>query len=93
MEKQLLELQKKVGVLTKDKKNPFFKSNYLDINTIIEVLKPILNELGLVMIQPLGMTPEGRMNLTNEERRAKFPYESYDVPFNNLIVRKPYNGN
>jgi hypothetical protein len=36
---------------------------------------------------------EARMNLTNEERRAKFPYESYDVPVNNLIVRKPYNGN
>jgi len=32
---------------------------------------------------------ETRMNLTDEERRAKFPYESYDVPKSNLIVRKP----
>ena len=58
--KKLLNLQKKVGVLTKDKKNPFFKSNYLDINTIIEVVKPILNEEGLLIMQPLG-TVEGKM--------------------------------
>jgi hypothetical protein len=32
---------------------------------------------------------EARMNLTDKERRAKFPYESYDVPKSNLIVRKP----
>jgi hypothetical protein len=29
-----------------------------------------------------------RMNMTPEQRRAKFPYESYDVPINDLIVRK-----
>ena len=61
---KLLNVQKKVGVLTKDKKNPFFKSNYLDINTIIEVLKPILNEEGLIILQPLGLTENGRMTLT-----------------------------
>jgi hypothetical protein len=29
-----------------------------------------------------------RRNLTDEERRATFPYQSYDVPINELIVRK-----
>ena len=29
-----------------------------------------------------------RMNMTDAERRAKFPYQSYDVPVNDLIVRK-----
>jgi len=29
-----------------------------------------------------------RMGMTAEQRRAKFPYESYDVPINDLIVRK-----
>ncbi len=61
---KLLNVQKKVGILTKDKKNPFFKSNYLDINTIIEVVKPILNDEGLIILQPLGMTTEGRMTLS-----------------------------
>jgi hypothetical protein len=29
-----------------------------------------------------------RLNMTDAERRAKFPYQSYDVPINELIVRK-----
>jgi len=31
---------------------------------------------------------QARLNMTAEERRAKFPYESYDVPINQLIIRK-----
>lgn len=30
---------------------------------------------------------QARMNMTPAERRATFPYESYDVPLNQLIVR------
>ena len=30
-----------------------------------------------------------RMNMTDTQRRVIFPYESYDVPVNQLIVRKP----
>jgi hypothetical protein len=30
-----------------------------------------------------------RMNMTDTQRRVIFPYESYDVPINQLIVRKP----
>ena len=52
---KLLEFQKRVGTISKDSTNPFFKSNYFDINKLIEVIKPILNELGLVLLQPLVM--------------------------------------
>jgi hypothetical protein len=31
---------------------------------------------------------EARLNLTDEERRAKFPYESYDIPKSDLIIQK-----
>ena len=31
---------------------------------------------------------QARRNMTMDERRAKFPYESYDVPVNQLIIRK-----
>ena len=31
---------------------------------------------------------QARRNMTADERRAKFPYESYDVPINQLIVNK-----
>jgi hypothetical protein len=30
-----------------------------------------------------------RMNMTDTQRRVIFPYESYDVPVNQLIVRTP----
>jgi hypothetical protein len=50
---KLLLFQKKVGAISKDSINPFFKSNYFDINKLIDVIKPILNDLGLVLLQPL----------------------------------------
>ena len=30
---------------------------------------------------------QARMNMTPAERRATFPYDSYDVPMDQLIVR------
>jgi len=51
--KQLLEVQKEVGAISKDSKNPFFKSKYFDINKLIEVVKPVLSKHGIVLIQPI----------------------------------------
>ena len=51
--KKLLEVQKEVGAISKDSKNPFFKSKYFDINQLIEHVQPVLNDKGLVLIQPL----------------------------------------
>lgn len=50
---KLLEFQKRVHAIAKDSTNPFFKSNYFDINKLLLEVKPILNELGLVINQPL----------------------------------------
>ena len=51
--KKLLELQKEVKPIEKDSKNPYFNSAYFDINKLIDVLKPTLNKLGLVIYQPV----------------------------------------
>lgn len=51
--KKLLEVQKEVGAISKDSKNPFFKSKYFDINQLIEHVQPVLNEKGLVLLQPI----------------------------------------
>lgn len=56
---KLLKFQQKVEAIKKDSKNPFFKSNYFDINSLLKEIKPILNELELTLIQPLT-TIEGR---------------------------------
>ncbi len=57
--KKLLAVQKEVEAIKKDSKNPFFKSNYFDINTLIKELKPLLNKEGLVVLQPLATIDGG----------------------------------
>lgn len=51
---KLLALQKAIKPIVKDSTNPFFKSKYFDINTLIADIKPIINELGLIIMQPLS---------------------------------------
>ena len=54
MENKLLQFQKAVNAISKDRTNPFFKSNYFDINGLLAEIKPVLNELGLTINQPLS---------------------------------------
>ena len=51
--KKYAELQKQIKPIEKDSTNPYFNSAYFDINKLIDVLKPLLNELGLVVFQPV----------------------------------------
>lgn len=62
---KLLEFQKEVKAISKDSTNPFFKSAYFDINKLIEVIKPIINKLGVVIIQPIKVI-EGKNCLTTK---------------------------
>ncbi len=50
--KALLDAQKKMGAAVKGSKNPFFKSSYADLPTVMEVMKDPLNEAGIVVLQP-----------------------------------------
>ena len=50
----LLEVQKEIGAIKKDSENPFFKSMYFDINSLLGVVKPILNNHGLLLLQGLS---------------------------------------
>lgn len=50
---KLLEVQKEIGAIKKDATNPFFRSKYFDINTLLEQIKPVLNKHGLVVLQGL----------------------------------------
>jgi len=53
MYKKLLEIQKEIGAIKKDATNPFYKSKYFDINSLLEQVKPILNKHGVVLLQGL----------------------------------------
>ena len=50
---KLNEVRSKIGKLTKDTNNPFFKSKYADINQLIDMTDPILREHGLLCLQPV----------------------------------------
>jgi hypothetical protein len=52
LSKALLVAQAQMGAAKKDAKNPFFKSTYADLPTVMEVVKLPLNEAGIVVLQP-----------------------------------------
>lgn len=51
---KLLEVQKAIQPVAKSEDNPFYKSKYFDVNTVVAALRPILNECGVVVLQPLA---------------------------------------
>lgn len=64
LSKALLKAQSQMGSAKKDSKNPFFKSNYADLPTVMEVVKAPLNEAGIIVLQPATSSsyPEGVKN-------------------------------
>lgn len=47
-------LQSEIGAISKDAKNPFYKSKYFDINSLIKQLHPLLDKYALVLLQPIN---------------------------------------
>lgn len=50
---ELLVIQEKIGSMSKDVENPFYKSKYFDINTLIREVRPVLQEHDIVLTQPI----------------------------------------
>ena len=51
--KKLSEVKSKIGKISKDSTNPFYKSKYFDINNLLEHVEPLLQENGLLLLQPV----------------------------------------
>lgn len=51
LSKALVKFNAKVGKVSKDASNPFFKNKYATIDNIIEEVRPILAEFGLSILQ------------------------------------------
>ncbi len=51
---KMLHIQSEIGVIAKDKENPYFKSKYADINTLLDIIKPILTKNDVVITQPIN---------------------------------------
>jgi hypothetical protein len=50
---KLFKLQSELGSISKDATNPFYKSKYFDINSLIGQLKPLLEKHNLLLLQPI----------------------------------------
>jgi len=51
--KKIFDLQSEIGAISKEADNPFFRSKYFDINSLIKQLHPLLIKNKLVLLQPL----------------------------------------
>ena len=50
---KLASAKGEIGAISKDSKNPFFKSKYFDINQLLHHVEPLLLKNGLVVLQPI----------------------------------------
>jgi hypothetical protein len=50
---KLYKVQKEIGAISKDSTNPFYKSKYFDINSLIKQVTPILEKHKLLLLQPI----------------------------------------
>ena len=50
---KLWKAKHEIGKINKSADNPFFKSKYADLNTILDVVEPILHKYNLLLLQPI----------------------------------------
>lgn len=53
LDQKLFNLQQEIGTISKDATNPFYKSKYFDINSLINQLQPLLKKYKLLLKQPI----------------------------------------
>lgn len=56
----LSKAQKNIGAAAKGAANPFFKSKYADLGSVMEACKEALNAEGITVLQPVTTTLEGK---------------------------------
>ncbi len=60
----LLKAQIAITFAVKNENNPFFKSKYADLPTVIDAVKPALNDAGIVFLQTPSPSDDGKVYLT-----------------------------
>jgi hypothetical protein len=53
LNEKLFNLQQEIGTISKEVNNPFYKSKYFDINSLIKQLHPLLAKHRLLLQQPI----------------------------------------
>lgn len=50
---KIFQLRKEIGTISKDASNPFYRSKYFDINSLIKQLDPLLEKHKICLVQPI----------------------------------------
>lgn len=53
LKQKLFEIRKEIKPIKKTEENPYFKSKYFDINSLVEVVMPLLQKKNILLQQPL----------------------------------------
>lgn len=85
---KILKIQSEIGVLSKDKENPFYKSSYFDINSLIAQLLPLLEKNGLTVIQPLHHDLNGKPMIMTKVFDGDKEIVNSSVPLPTTIFEK-----
>lgn len=66
---KLWKAKQEIGKVTKGNDNPFFKSKYADLNSLLEATEPILLKYDLIVLQPIinGCVCTRIINIENGE--------------------------
>lgn len=51
----LVEAQDKMGAAVKGSTNPYFKSSYADLGSVIQACKEVMNGVGITILQPIEL--------------------------------------
>ena len=60
----LVQAQKGITFASKDGVNPHFKNKYASLSSVIDAIKPALNEAGIVFIQTASPSDDNKLHLT-----------------------------
>jgi hypothetical protein len=60
----LVKFQSQLKPVNKESENPFFKSSYADLSSILQTVMPVLSANGLALVQPMRMEGDKTLLIT-----------------------------
>lgn len=90
LSKALNKAQAEMGAVKKESANPFFKSKYADLNSVIAAVKGVLNKHGITVLQTQRVKPiNGERDLAILETILVHTSGQYIGSETPIIVAKP----
>ena len=80
---KLFAVQQEIGKISKDATNPFYKSKYFDINSLIEQTIPLFKKHGILLLQPIKngeVYTILRCNETEKQEESSIPLPEMSDP-------------